>query len=154
MKCELTVLTDSQVSFTKDNFRKNGIETLFPYLGLDAKTLEDWGLQNVEDELQQAEVIYKAEISTTNTKEGAIDTKSLSEVETLRKCYCLLCVISGSIPNLEWISSFTENLSLNGNVVYWKIIENKDMQDNVKVKVLGLYNQTSHRHEFRNLQCL
>lgn len=154
MKCELTVLNDSQVSFIKDNFRKNGIETLYPYLGLDSKTLEDWGMQNVEDELQQAEVIYKAEITTTNTKEGSIDTKSLSEVETLKKCYCLLCVISGSIPNLEWISSFTENLSLNGNVVYWKIIENKDMRDNVKVKVLGLHNQTNHRPVFRNLRCL
>lgn len=154
MMCELIVLTDSQVSFIKDNFRKNGLETLLPYLYLDVKTLEDWGMQNVEDELQQAEVIYKAEITTTNTKEGAIDTKSLSEVETLRKCYCLLCVISGSIPNIEWISSFTEKLSLNGNVVYWKIIENKDMRDNVKVKVLGLYNQTNHRPVFRNLRCL
>lgn len=154
MKCELTVLTDSQVSFIKDNFSKNGLGTLFPYLYLDAKTLEDWGMQNVEDELQQAEVIYKAEITTTNTKEGAIDTKSLSEIETLRKCYCLLCVISGSIPNLEWISNFTENLSLNGNVVYWKIIENKDMGDNVNMKILGLHNQTNHRSVFRNLQCL
>lgn len=153
MMCELTVLTDSQVSFIKDNFCKNGLETLFPYLGLDSKTLEDWGMQNVEDELQPVEVIYKAEITTTNTKEGTIDTKSLSEVETLRNCYCLLCVISGSIPNLEWISSFTENLSLNGNVVYWKIIENKDMRDNVNVKILGLHNQTSHRPAFRNLQC-
>lgn len=153
MRCELTVLTDSQVSFIKDNFRKNSIEILFPYLGLDSKTLEDWGMQNVEDELQQAEVIYKAEITTTNTKEGTIDAKKLSEVETLRNCYCLLCVISGSIPNLEWISSFTENLCLNGNVVYWKIIENKDMRDNVKVKVLGLHNQTNHRPVFRNLQC-
>ena len=140
MMCELTVLNDLQVSFIKGNFRKNGIETLFPYLGLDSKTIEDWGMQNIENELQQANVIYKAEITTTNTKEGAIDTKSLSEVETLRKCYCLLCVISGSIPNLEWISSFTENLIYNGNVVYWKINENKDMRDNVEVKILGLHN--------------
>ncbi|MBO4333377.1 MAG: hypothetical protein J5875_09475 [Paludibacteraceae bacterium] len=139
MTCELTVLNDLQVSFIKGNFRKNGIETLFPYLGLDSKTIEDWGMQNIENELQQANVIYKAEITTTNTKEGAIDTKSLSEIETLRKCYCLLCVISGSIPNLEWISSFTENLIYNGNVVYWKINENEELRNNVNVKILGLH---------------
>ena len=139
MMCELTVLNNLQVSFIKGNFRKNGIETLFPYLGLDSKTIEDWGMQNIENELQQANVIYKAEITTTNTKEGAIDTKSLSEVETLRKCYCLLCVISGSIPNLEWISSFTENLIYNGNVVYWKINENEELRNNVNVKILGLH---------------
>lgn len=139
MMCELTVLNDLQVSFIKGNFRKNALETFSPYLGLDLKTLGDWGMQNIENELQQANVIYKAEITTTNTKEGAMDTKSLSEIETLRKCYCLLCVISGSIPNLEWISSFTENLIYNGNVVYWKINENEELRNNVNVKILGLH---------------